>query len=31
MGWIMTLPIAGIMSGCLTGIIVNAPRWGYSG
>ncbi|KAL3461742.1 phosphate transporter [Aspergillus heterothallicus] len=28
MGWIITLPVTGIMSGCLVGIIVNAPRWG---
>ncbi|KAL4805408.1 phosphate transporter [Aspergillus unguis] len=27
MGWIITLPVAGIISGCLTGIIINAPRW----
>lgn len=26
-GWIFTLPIAGIISGCLMGIIINAPRW----
>lgn len=29
MGWIVTLPVAGIISGCLCGIIINAPRWGY--
>ncbi|KAK2036443.1 phosphate-repressible phosphate permease [Colletotrichum somersetense] len=29
-GWIITLPTAGIISGCLAGIIVNAPRWGMS-
>ncbi|KAL2758871.1 hypothetical protein ACRALDRAFT_1061983 [Sodiomyces alcalophilus JCM 7366] len=29
-GWIFTLPIAGTMSGCLTGIIINAPRWGMT-
>ncbi|KAB5586260.1 phosphate transporter [Coniochaeta sp. 2T2.1] len=28
MGWIITLPVTGIMSGCLMGIIINAPRWG---
>ncbi|KAJ0165191.1 Phosphate-repressible phosphate permease pho-4 [Colletotrichum tanaceti] len=28
MGWIITLPTAGIISGLLAGIIVNAPRWG---
>ncbi|KFA68177.1 hypothetical protein S40285_09238 [Stachybotrys chlorohalonatus IBT 40285] len=27
-GWIITLPCAGILSGCLTGIVLNAPRWG---
>ncbi|KAI0469743.1 phosphate transporter [Xylariaceae sp. FL0804] len=26
-GWILTLPAAGIISGCLMGIIINAPRW----
>lgn len=26
-GWILTLPIAGVISGCLMGIIINAPRW----
>ncbi|KAL5336546.1 putative phosphate-repressible Na+/phosphate cotransporter Pho89 [Aspergillus crustosus] len=30
MGWVITLPVAGIISGCLTGIIINAPRWGMS-
>lgn len=28
MGWIITLPCSGIISGCLMGIILNAPRWG---
>ncbi|KAJ4377284.1 Na+/Pi symporter [Neocucurbitaria cava] len=28
MGWFITLPCAGIISGCLMGIILNAPRWG---
>ncbi|KAJ4330567.1 Na+/Pi symporter [Didymella glomerata] len=28
MGWFITLPCAGLMSGCLMGIILNAPRWG---
>ncbi|KAF1847694.1 phosphate-repressible phosphate permease-like protein [Cucurbitaria berberidis CBS 394.84] len=28
MGWFITLPVAGIISGCLMGIILNAPRWG---
>jgi len=27
LGWIITLPFAGIMSGVLMGIIINAPRW----
>ncbi|GAP93064.1 putative phosphate-repressible phosphate permease [Rosellinia necatrix] len=26
-GWIFTLPIAGLISGILMGIILNAPRW----
>ncbi|KAJ3579481.1 hypothetical protein NPX13_g1086 [Xylaria arbuscula] len=26
-GWIITLPAAGIISGVLMGIILNAPRW----
>ncbi|KAL4873949.1 hypothetical protein BDV12DRAFT_537 [Aspergillus spectabilis] len=30
MGWVITLPVAGIISGCLTGIIINAPRWGMA-
>lgn len=28
MGWFLTLPIAGLISGLLMGIIMNAPRWG---
>ncbi|KAK3305931.1 phosphate-repressible phosphate permease [Chaetomium strumarium] len=31
LGWIITLPVTGIISGCLMGIIINAPRWGYQG
>lgn len=27
-GWIITLPCAGIISGCLMGFVINAPRWG---
>lgn len=27
-GWIVTVPCAGIISGCLMGLIINAPRWG---
>lgn len=27
-GWFITLPVTGIISGCLTGIILNAPQWG---
>ncbi|KAF2398541.1 phosphate-repressible phosphate permease [Trichodelitschia bisporula] len=30
MGWIITLPVTGIISGCLMGIIINAPRWGLA-
>ncbi|KAF8538168.1 phosphate transporter [Trichophaea hybrida] len=26
-GWVITLPIAGVIAGCLMGIIINAPRW----
>lgn len=26
-GWIITLPIAGIIAGCLMGIAINAPLW----
>ncbi|KAF2467938.1 phosphate-repressible phosphate permease-like protein [Lindgomyces ingoldianus] len=26
-GWIITLPVAGLISGCLMGIILNAPHW----
>jgi len=29
-GWILTLPCAGIISGCLMGIVLNAPHWGAS-
>lgn len=28
LGWIITLPVAGIISGVITGIILNAPRVG---
>ena len=27
-GWIVTLPVAGIIAGCLMAIVINAPRWG---
>lgn len=27
-GWFITLPVTGIISGCLTGIILNAPQFG---
>ncbi|OBT69868.1 hypothetical protein VE03_00472 [Pseudogymnoascus sp. 23342-1-I1] len=27
-GWIITLPCTGIISGCLTGILINSPQWG---
>lgn len=26
-GWFITLPMAGIIAGCIMGIIINAPRW----
>lgn len=26
-GWVLTLPIAGIIAGSLMGIIINAPQW----
>lgn len=29
-GWFITLPITGIISGCLMGIIINAPQFGRS-
>lgn len=28
LGWIMTIPIAGTMAGCLMGLILNAPHFG---
>jgi len=28
LGWIITLPLTGIVAGCLMGIIINAPRFG---
>ena len=27
-GWFITLPVTGIIAGCLMGIIINAPQWG---
>jgi len=27
-GWLVTVPVTGLMSGCLMAIIINAPRWG---
>jgi sodium-dependent phosphate transporter len=27
-GWVITLPVTGIISGCLMGVIINAPQWG---
>ncbi|MCJ1365942.1 hypothetical protein MMC16_005067 [Acarospora aff. strigata] len=30
MGWIITLPVTAIISGCLMAIIINAPRWGHA-
>ncbi|RYP69035.1 hypothetical protein DL770_008313 [Monosporascus sp. CRB-9-2] len=29
-GWLVTLPATGLISGCLMGIILHAPRWGLS-
>jgi sodium-dependent phosphate transporter len=26
-GWIATIPLAGVLAGCLTGFILNAPKW----
>ncbi|KAK5693437.1 Na+/Pi symporter [Elasticomyces elasticus] len=31
MGGIITLPVTGIISGCLMGIFIHSPRWGYAG
>ncbi|KAL0961175.1 hypothetical protein HGRIS_006148 [Hohenbuehelia grisea] len=30
LGWLITLPCTGIISGCLMGLVLNAPRWGMS-
>jgi sodium-dependent phosphate transporter len=27
-GWIITLPVTGIIAGCLMGIVINVARWG---
>lgn len=27
MGWIITVPVTGLISGCLMGLVLNAPRW----
>lgn len=27
MGWIITVPVTALISGCLMGLILNAPRW----
>ncbi|ENH67555.1 Phosphate-repressible phosphate permease [Fusarium oxysporum f. sp. cubense race 1] len=27
MGWLITLPVTGVMSGCFMALIINAPRW----
>ncbi|KAI5462067.1 phosphate transporter [Mariannaea sp. PMI_226] len=27
MGWIITVPVTAVISGCLMGLILNAPRW----
>jgi sodium-dependent phosphate transporter len=26
-GWIITVPVTALISGCLMGLIINAPRW----
>ncbi|KAK0708055.1 phosphate transporter [Lasiosphaeris hirsuta] len=28
LGWLVTVPAAALISGCLMGVILNAPRWG---
>ena len=30
-GWIVTVPASALLSGCLMGLILNAPRWGVNG
>jgi sodium-dependent phosphate transporter len=27
MGWLITVPVTALLSGCLMGLILNAPRW----
>jgi len=27
MGWFITVPVTAVISGCLMGIILNAPNW----
>lgn len=27
LGWIITVPVTGLLSGCLMGLILHAPRW----
>lgn len=29
MGWLITVPVTALMSGCLMGLILNAPSWRY--
>ncbi|KIO18343.1 hypothetical protein M407DRAFT_225889 [Tulasnella calospora MUT 4182] len=29
-GWILTVPCAGVIAGCLFGLVINAPRFGFS-
>ncbi|KAL1745218.1 phosphate transporter [Schizophyllum fasciatum] len=29
--WVITVPMTGVIAGCLFGIIINAPRFGYAG
>lgn len=28
LGWFITVPVSALISGCLMGLIINAPRWG---
>lgn len=27
LGWMITLPLSGILSGCIMGFVINAPQW----
>lgn len=30
-GWMLTVPCAATIAGCLFGLVINTPRFGYSG